>query len=131
MAKQQPEENIAQFPITPEMAEAHWAMLYVDDAQFRADFDKDPRAAIGRLTGETVPDDVEVVVHRRKPGQIHLVLPEAVDESGGLSAEQLGRVSAAMCYKTAPTNSWGSYRPVIDHSTGRPVYEHSNTGPRP
>jgi len=124
-------DNVVQFPITPEMAEAHWALLYIDDENFRAAFDADPRAAIGNLTGEAVPDDVEIVVHRRKPGQIHLVLPEAVDVAGGLNAEQLGQVSAAMCYSSAPTNSWGSYRPVIDHGTGRPVYEHSGTGPRP
>jgi len=113
-------DNVKQFPVSMEIAEAHWAMLYVEDADFRADFDVDPRATLKHLTGEDIPDDVEIVVHRRKPGQIHLVLPEAVDADGGLSAEQLGQVAAATgCYRTSPGGYSSSYRPVYDKN-GRP-----------
>lgn len=113
-------DNVEQLPVSLEIAEAHWAMLYVEDANFREDFDKDPRATLRHLTGEDIPDDVEIVIHRRKPGQIHLVLPEAVDAAGGLNADQLGQVAAATgCYRTSPSSYGGSYRPVYDRH-GRP-----------
>jgi len=51
------------------------AALYIYDMGFRAEFDKDPKAALAAFGGEPVPSDVEVVVHRNESNRWHLSLP--------------------------------------------------------
>lgn len=83
-------ENKQKAQITPEMMAAQWSMLYRKNEHFRADFDKDPEATIATLLGKEFPQDVEIVVHHAKAGQVHVVVPE---EMRGMSDEQLKDVS--------------------------------------
>ncbi|MDD9806267.1 MAG: hypothetical protein OXU44_04910 [Gammaproteobacteria bacterium] len=83
-------ENKQKVQITPEMMAAQWSLLYRKNEIFRADFDKDPKATISTLLGQEFPQDVEIVVHHSKPGQVHVVVPE---EMRGMSDAQLKDVS--------------------------------------
>ncbi|MDD9886033.1 MAG: hypothetical protein OXU83_02555 [Gammaproteobacteria bacterium] len=87
---------------TPE-ATAALAKLYVCDAAFRAEFDKDPKAALAAVGGEPLPSDVEVVVHRNESNRWHVTLPseEIVEEllqeiSAEMKDEDLKEVSGGM-----------------------------------
>lgn len=59
----------------PPAACAALANLYICDEGFRAEFDKDPKAALTALGGKPLPPDVEVVVHRNDSNRWHLTLP--------------------------------------------------------
>ncbi len=76
--------------ITPELAAARWSVIYREDADFRASFDKDPKAAIAGLLGKDLPSEVEIVVHRSKPGQVHVVVPNEIPD---MTDEQLEGIS--------------------------------------
>jgi len=83
-------ENKEKAQITPELVAARWSLAYRENEKFRADFDKDPKAAIAKLIGQDLPADMEVVVHHSKAGQVHVVVP---DEIPGMTDEQLEGIS--------------------------------------
>jgi len=86
---------------TPELAAAQWSKLYRENADFRAEFDKDPRKAISRRVGMDIPAKIKIVVHRKKPGEIHITVPEDVEADAlDVSDEALRDLSAG----GAPTN---------------------------
>ncbi len=62
-----------------------------EDREFRAQMLADPRAALNRAFGITVPDTMEVVVHACDMRTVHLVLPPVLD------GEQLETVAAGFC----------------------------------
>ena len=76
-----------------------------DDA-FRRELLSDPKAAIAKVAGRRLPDDVEVVVHEETAKTIHLCLPEkpatALRRGAELSDDDLGAVAAGA------TDSFGS-----------------------
>lgn len=73
-------ERSVELAATPELAAAQWSKLYRENAEFRAEFDKDPRKAISRRVGMDLPAKIKIVVHRKKAGEIHITVPEDVDE---------------------------------------------------
>ncbi len=82
MEKQQ--ASTLTMPVTPEATSATLALLYAKDADFRAEFDKDPKAAITKASGQEVPSNVEIVVHRNDPKRWHITLPvEGMDAALG------------------------------------------------
>ena len=82
MEKQQ--ASTLTMPVTPEATSATLALLYAKDAGFRAEFDKDPKAAITKASGQEVPSNVEIVVHRNDPKRWHITLPvEGMDAALG------------------------------------------------
>jgi len=83
-------ENKEKAQMTPELVAARWSLAYRENEKFRADFDKDPKAAIAKLIGQDLPADMEVVVHHSKAGQVHVVVP---DEIPGMTDEQLEGIS--------------------------------------
>jgi len=116
-------ENKQKAQITPEIMAAQWSLLYRENEDFRADFDKDPKAAISWLLGQEFPSDVEVVVHRAKSGQVHVVVP---DEIPGMTDEQLEGISGGYSQAVAQwldrvSNSSGPYwgaKPPPDANPG-------------
>jgi len=73
MAKQ--EDNTVTLPMTLESASADLALRYLKDAQFRADFDKDPKATIAKVAGREMPSDMKVEVHQNDDKCWHIALP--------------------------------------------------------
>lgn len=93
--------------MTPEMAAAQFSIAYREDTKFRAAFDKDPKAAISQLLGQDLSPDVEVVVHRSKAGQVHVVVP---DGSSAMGDEQLESVSGGRTNREPPPGHyWDSF----------------------
>lgn len=84
------ENASGEFSPIPEMAGAHWSKRYREDAAFRADFDRDPEAALVGEIGAAISPEVKVVVHRSQPHEIHIVVPD----SGRMSDAELGEVAA-------------------------------------
>ena len=81
---------------TPELAAAQWSKLYREDADFRAEFDKDPRKAISRRVGVELPAKIKVIVHRKKAGEIHITVPEDVEaDAFEMSDEMLRDISGS------------------------------------
>ena len=62
-----------------------------EDSEFRARLLADPRAAIQELTGQAIPDGIEVRVHEESATSFHLVLPA----DGQLSEAEMDHLSAA------------------------------------
>jgi len=62
-------------PVPTPAASAALANLYICDEGFRAEFDKDPKAALAALGGKPLPPGLEVVVHRNDGNRWHLTLP--------------------------------------------------------
>ena len=48
-----------------------------EDGEFRARLLADPKAAIRELTGQAMPDGIEVQVHQETAASFHIVLPPA------------------------------------------------------
>ena len=59
-----------------------------EDGEFRARLLADPKAAIRELTGEAIPDGIEVQVHQETAASFHLVLPP----SGRLMEEEMSQL---------------------------------------
>lgn len=95
------EELKAALAATPEDASAQWSKLYREDGDFRADFDRDPRAAMAAQVGGDLPDEVGVVVHRQNPGEIHITVP--AEGGAEVSDEALGQVSGGVGGAAAAT----------------------------
>jgi len=87
-------EMQAALAATPEDASAQWSKLYRDDAEFRTEFDRDPRAAMSAQVGAELPDDVGVVVHRQNPGEIHITVP--AEGAAEVSDDDLSQVSGGV-----------------------------------
>lgn len=49
----------------------------IEDPDFRERLIEDPRSTIAEVTGQEVPEDVEVVVVENGPKTFHIVLPSA------------------------------------------------------
>lgn len=62
------------------------------DAEFRAEFMKDPRQALERMGGQKLPDDLEIVVHESTPKRLHILVPPLLPQ-GSLSERELEAVS--------------------------------------
>ena len=90
--EQQEQANAVQLPMTPEATSAALSVRYMLDAEFRAAFDKDPKAAIAKLGGEELPSDLEIVVHRNEDKRWHLTLP-AMEADGALDDEDIENVA--------------------------------------
>jgi len=93
--EQQEQANAVQLPMTPEATSAVLAVRYALDADFRAEFDKDPKAAIIKASGQDLPSDLEIVVHRNEDKRWHLTVP-AVEADGELADQDMANVSGGM-----------------------------------
>ncbi len=62
------------------------------DPEFRATLLADPRAAVAKLLGLTLPDAVQVEVHEETLTHIHLVIPTQ-SASGDISDDDLELVA--------------------------------------
>jgi len=93
--EQQEQANAVQLPMTPEATSAIVAVRYAVDADFRAAFDKDPKAALSQFGGQELPSDVEIVVHRNKDKHWHIALPE-VQTEGALGDEDIANVAGGL-----------------------------------
>jgi len=98
--EQQEQANAVQLPMTPEATSAVLAVRYAVDAEFRAAFDKDPKAAIAKISGEKLPSDLEIVVHRNEDKRWHLTLP-AMEADGALGDKDIENVSGGLGGMTA------------------------------
>ena len=49
------------------------------DPEFRQALLKNPRAALEKFSGVTLPEGVEYIVHEQTPSIVHLVLPQALE----------------------------------------------------
>jgi len=88
-------ERAVELAATPELAAAQWSKLYRENAEFRAEFDNNPRRAISRRVGIELPRRIKVIVHRKKPGEIHITVPEDVDaDAFDMSDEMLRDLGA-------------------------------------
>ncbi len=67
------QSDMATLPVTQETLSAALALRYSVDADFRADFDKDPKAAVAKLLGRKI--SAEIVVHRNDDQCWHVTLP--------------------------------------------------------
>ncbi|MDD9868625.1 MAG: hypothetical protein OXU50_01845 [Gammaproteobacteria bacterium] len=72
---EQKQANAVTLQMTPEAISAMLAAMYIGDADFRAAFDKDPKAAIAKISGQEMAADAEVVVHRNEEKCWHITLP--------------------------------------------------------
>jgi len=93
--EQQEQANAVQLPMTPEATSAVLAVRYAVDADFRAEFDKDPKAAIIKASGQDLPSDLEIVVHRNEDKRWHLTMP-TVEADGALGDQDMANVSGGM-----------------------------------
>jgi len=89
---EQQEANAVQLPTTPEAISAMLSAMYAADADFRAAFDKDPKAAIAKITGQKMASDAEVVVHRNEDKRWHITLPSQ-EAMALLSDQEISGVS--------------------------------------
>jgi len=96
---EQQEANAVNLPTTPEAISAMLATMYAADADFRAAFDKDPKAAIAKITGQKMASDAELVVHRNEDKRWHITLPS--QEAMALMSDQdIAGVSGGTCSPT-------------------------------
>lgn len=72
---EQQQANAVTLTMTPEAISAMLSAMYLKDADFRAEFDRDPKAAIAKVAGQKMASDAEVVVHRNEDKRWHITLP--------------------------------------------------------
>ncbi len=101
MAKQ--EDNTVTLPRMPETASADLAARYLKDEDFRAEFDKDPKAAISKAAGREVPSDMEVKIHRNDEKCWHIALPSKA-RIDALGEEDIDGISGGVDRRT---QHWG------------------------
>ena len=97
-------------PITPEVMAAGLSNLYRQHPEFRAEFDADPKDALEKFSGKSLPEDVTLVVHRRKPKELHIVLPDAdalKAEHEQLSDSEMKNLSGGYMMPPPPTPMTG------------------------
>lgn len=78
---------------TAEEMRSHLTEKAAMDLDFRKHLVADPKGAISREFGITIPDNMEIQVHQSNMQTIHLALPP----DPVLSEEQLEAVSAGLC----------------------------------
>ncbi|MDD9886780.1 MAG: hypothetical protein OXU83_06450 [Gammaproteobacteria bacterium] len=83
---EQQQANAVTLAMTPEAVSAMLSAMYAKDADFRAAFDKDPKAAIAKVTGQKMAPDAKVVVHRNEDKCLHITLPS--QEAMSLMSDQ-------------------------------------------
>jgi Nitrile hydratase, alpha chain len=69
------------------------------DEAFRKRLLADPKAAIEKEFGVSLPAEVKVQVHENSPSVVNLVLPGAAQLQRTLSPEELDQVSGGMARK--------------------------------
>ncbi len=89
-----------------------WAALVAErcykDAAFREAFLADPKGAVEKLIGESLPADAEVVACRNDEKRWHIPVP-TLEGAAELSEEELEDVSAGIVASHKPDYStWGS-----------------------
>ena len=97
---EQQQANAVTLAMTPEAVSAMLSAMYAKDADFRAAFDKDPKAALAKMSGQELPSDLEIVVHRNEDQRWHLTLP-AQETAGALDDEDIANVAGGMGGLTA------------------------------
>lgn len=120
-------EKPVELAATPELAAAQWSKLYRENADFRAEFDKDPRRAISRRVGMDIPAKIKIVVHRKKAGEIHITVPEDVEEdafdvsddalrdlSAGAPLQTVGRPNGIPAPVQCGNYAWELTPPFVD-----------------
>ena len=112
-------EPIEEPPVSPELAAAYWSKCYAEDEAFRAAFDKDPRAAISELVGAPMPANIQLVIHRKKYNELHVVVPAETGPADGVPEGQLEGVNAGVRIGFGFKPEGGRYQPVYD-GKGRP-----------
>ena len=75
MTTQQIQED-AQVLLTPELMAGLIAKKCEDDDDFRAEFEKNPKHILEELSGEKIPDDLEVVVCHNEDNVWHIPVPD-------------------------------------------------------
>jgi hypothetical protein len=66
-----------------------------EDAKFRKEFKKNPKAVLERELGFKFADDVKIKVHQEKLREVHIVLPASLSEDSdvvGQYGEAVGGV---------------------------------------
>lgn len=53
-----------------------------EDEAFKQELLSNPRAAIEKALGVTLPEGIEIYVHEQTPTEVHLVLPMPPESSG-------------------------------------------------
>jgi len=70
-------QSVIDLPKTAETAAAWVAQNYISDGAFRAEFDKNPKAAVADLFGGELPPGVEIKVHHNSEKCWHVTLPSS------------------------------------------------------
>ncbi|MCY4613718.1 MAG: NHLP leader peptide family RiPP precursor [Nitrospira sp.] len=78
---------------TAEEIRSHLTEKAAADSDFRQQLVADPKGAINREFGITIPDSMDVRVHQSDMQTIHLALPPTEN----LTEEQLEAVAAGLC----------------------------------
>lgn len=107
------ESKMATMPVTQESLAAIVARRYQVDADFRAEFDKDPKAAVSRITGLKMPTGSEIVVHRNEDNHWHISLPSAARTSE-LKDEDIASVSGGARHEPTWSDLWGRPDPEAE-----------------
>ncbi|MDD9807089.1 MAG: hypothetical protein OXU34_02280 [Gammaproteobacteria bacterium] len=94
------ETKMTKLPATQEALAAMVALRYQTDADFRAEFDNDPKAVMSKLTGLEIPADSKIVVHRNDDKCWHISLPSAA-RTGVLKDEDISSVSGGARHDVA------------------------------
>jgi len=94
------ENKTTKMPATQESLAAMVAFCYQADADFRAEFDKDPKAVLSRITGLEIPAESKIVVHRNDDKCWHISLPSAARTSE-LKDEDIASVSGGARHDVA------------------------------
>ncbi|EKE12468.1 MAG: hypothetical protein ACD_13C00203G0002 [uncultured bacterium] len=63
------------------------------DSQFRAELEKNPKAAMEKLLGQSLPPEVEIKLAVDDPNTLNIVIPEKIGATGELSEDELASVS--------------------------------------
>ncbi len=71
---------------TRSSVEQRLAEMAQQDPQFRSELKQNPKAALAKMFGGDLPDNVNVLVHEEDPNTVHLVLPAADANANSTSA---------------------------------------------
>ncbi|MDD9807088.1 MAG: hypothetical protein OXU34_02275 [Gammaproteobacteria bacterium] len=94
------ETKMTTMPATQEALAAMVALCYQTDADFRAEFDKDPKAVLSKLAGLEIPAGSKIVVHRNDDKCWHISLPSAA-RTGAIGDEDISSVSGGARHDVA------------------------------
>ena len=89
-------------PPSQEAVAAMVADLYAENEDFRAAFDRDPKAALAEYYQRELPPGVEIVVHRNENKRWHVTLPSAEQ----IEAMQLSEADMQNVAGGTGNNNW-------------------------